>query len=219
MSPEQIENNEVDARSDVYSLGCVLYEMIVGRAAVRRGTDDVQVLYQQMHVTPPTARRFVPDAPPELDAAHGQGAGQGSGSARFQSMQRDGRGASPTRAAQDLSRDTGEAMTAQGRATRSRIGRSRSGWSTRVELAGGGGAARHRRRRRRLRVFADEQAGAVKVEGGAILVVTRSRRARRSTSTAARSPRRRRRWCRDCRRRRARGEAQAGQARHRRAVR
>ena len=37
-SPEQVSGKEVDARSDIFSLGCVLYEMVVGRRAFERGT-------------------------------------------------------------------------------------------------------------------------------------------------------------------------------------
>ena len=37
-SPEQVSGKDVDARSDIFSLGCVLYEMVVGRRAFERGT-------------------------------------------------------------------------------------------------------------------------------------------------------------------------------------
>ncbi len=38
MSPEQVRGEEVDGRSDLFALGCVLHEMITGERAFRRGT-------------------------------------------------------------------------------------------------------------------------------------------------------------------------------------
>jgi tRNA A-37 threonylcarbamoyl transferase component Bud32 len=65
MSPEQIANLEVDGRSDVYSLGCLLYEMVAGRPPFA-GADDVQLLYQQMQKAAEPIEKYAPDAPPEL---------------------------------------------------------------------------------------------------------------------------------------------------------
>jgi tRNA A-37 threonylcarbamoyl transferase component Bud32 len=67
MAPEQIEGKKVDARSDVYSLGCVLYKMLVGRTPFN-GEDDVQVLYRQLHEPPQPPSMLVPGIPPAIDA-------------------------------------------------------------------------------------------------------------------------------------------------------
>jgi tRNA A-37 threonylcarbamoyl transferase component Bud32 len=65
MSPEQIANQEIDGRSDVYSLGCLLYEMVAGRTPFA-GVDDVQLLYQQMQKLPEPVDQVAPGTPPEL---------------------------------------------------------------------------------------------------------------------------------------------------------
>jgi hypothetical protein len=67
MSPEQIANKEIDGRSDVYSLGCLLYEMLTGRPPFS-GSDDVQLLYQQLQRPAEPLSRHLPDAPPGLEA-------------------------------------------------------------------------------------------------------------------------------------------------------
>ncbi|MGH1344163.1 MAG: serine/threonine-protein kinase [Nannocystales bacterium] len=68
MSPEQLRGADPDARSDMYSVGCVLYEMLAGRAPVQGRT--TQVLYQHMYEEPPELREFAaadtPDAVLEL---------------------------------------------------------------------------------------------------------------------------------------------------------
>ena len=65
MAPEQIANKPVDARADVYALGCLLYELLTGRPPFE-GSDDVQVLYQQLHDAPQPLPSQVPEAPREL---------------------------------------------------------------------------------------------------------------------------------------------------------
>jgi hypothetical protein len=65
MSPEQAEGREVDGRADIYSLGCVLYEALAGRAPFV-GSTPVSVLYQQVHARPDYIRALNPQVPREL---------------------------------------------------------------------------------------------------------------------------------------------------------
>ena len=64
--PEQITGDEVDARSDVYSLGCVLYECLTGQSPFPRAT-DVALLWAHVHEEPIPLSRAGPELPPELD--------------------------------------------------------------------------------------------------------------------------------------------------------
>ena len=86
MAPEQIESREVDARTDVYSLGCVLYEMLTGRTPFSEVDEDVQILYRQMHETPRPPSQLAPDVPPALDAVVLR-ALEKTAAARYASMQ------------------------------------------------------------------------------------------------------------------------------------
>jgi tRNA A-37 threonylcarbamoyl transferase component Bud32 len=67
MSPEQVENRDVDPRSDVYSLGCLLYHMVAGRPPFQ-GNDDLTVLYQHVRNQPDPLIKHAPDIPDGLEA-------------------------------------------------------------------------------------------------------------------------------------------------------
>jgi serine/threonine-protein kinase len=67
LSPEQARGETVDARSDVYSLGCVLYEVLTGEPPFV-GDSPVAVAYQHVREDPVPPSERHPDISPELDA-------------------------------------------------------------------------------------------------------------------------------------------------------
>ncbi|MGZ3428287.1 MAG: serine/threonine protein kinase, partial [Polyangia bacterium] len=170
MSPEQIANKEVDARSDVYSLDCLVFEMCVGRPPFTGG-DDVQVLYQQLQVKPDRVEDHVPDAPPEIDKLLGKALAKDP-NARFQSMREMAEAIARGRRKVYRS-TTGEAVGEGPRHSGTHRTPKVGAWSTRVSwpavvalvaiVGAGAGFAFSRM----------NKPAAVKVEGGAILVVTR----------------------------------------------
>jgi dienelactone hydrolase len=66
MSPEQAQGKPVDPRSDVFSLGIVLYEMTTGRRPFA-GDNSVSILTSILRDTPPSITALQPAAPPPLD--------------------------------------------------------------------------------------------------------------------------------------------------------
>ncbi|GAB3749040.1 protein kinase domain-containing protein [Lysobacter olei] len=65
LSPEQARGEAVDARSDLYALGLILYEMLTGRMPFAGATVS-EALAQRMVRTPPPVTRHRPDVPPWL---------------------------------------------------------------------------------------------------------------------------------------------------------
>ena len=59
MAPEQIEGRSIDARTDVYALGIVLFQMLAGEAPFRSTTLH-GLLFQHVHTVPPTIRGVNP---------------------------------------------------------------------------------------------------------------------------------------------------------------
>lgn len=67
MSPEQSESKTIDSRSDVYSLGATLYEVLVGKPPFQ-GESYIDILHKIVHKDPPAPRKLKPDIPSNLEA-------------------------------------------------------------------------------------------------------------------------------------------------------
>jgi YVTN family beta-propeller protein len=67
VAPEQITGAEVDARADLYSLACVLYECLTGQPPFPRAT-DVALLWAHVHEEPRPASEVRPELPRPVDA-------------------------------------------------------------------------------------------------------------------------------------------------------
>ena len=67
LSPEQARGETVDARSDLYSAGCLLYELLVGRPPFI-GDSPVSVAYQHVREAPVPPSQLDPEITPEIDA-------------------------------------------------------------------------------------------------------------------------------------------------------
>jgi serine/threonine protein kinase len=67
LSPEQARGERVDARSDLYSTGCLMYELLTGRPPFT-GDSPVAIAYQHVRENPIPPSRLDPDIPPWADA-------------------------------------------------------------------------------------------------------------------------------------------------------
>jgi len=66
MAPEQWSEGTVDARTDLYALGVLLYEMLAGRVPYEANT-PAQIMYKHLNEPPPSLLTALPDAPFGLD--------------------------------------------------------------------------------------------------------------------------------------------------------
>ncbi|MBI2894720.1 MAG: protein kinase [Deltaproteobacteria bacterium] len=65
MSPEQAEGKEVDGRTDLYSVGVLLYELVTGRPPFL-GSTPMELMWKHVHEPPPDPIRVRPEADPDL---------------------------------------------------------------------------------------------------------------------------------------------------------
>ncbi len=66
MSPEQCLGQQVNERSDLYSLGCVLYALLTGQPPFGGG-QPLAIMFQHLNMAPSAPRTIRPDIPPDLD--------------------------------------------------------------------------------------------------------------------------------------------------------
>jgi serine/threonine protein kinase len=66
MAPEQWRGENVDARTDVYALGVIIYEMLTGRPPFESDT-PFTLMYKHLNDRPVTLREFVPDLPEQME--------------------------------------------------------------------------------------------------------------------------------------------------------
>jgi hypothetical protein len=71
VAPEQILGGDVDARTDVYALGALLFDALTGRPPFQAGHDAAK-LYAHLHSAPPDATTVRPDLAPEFDVVLGR---------------------------------------------------------------------------------------------------------------------------------------------------
>ena len=69
MSPEQMRGPDVDHRTDIYALGCVAYELVLGVPPFPHARTVPELYAAHLHEAPPLPRSIWPEIPPPLDLA------------------------------------------------------------------------------------------------------------------------------------------------------
>ena len=67
MSPEQARGFHLDHRSDIYALGCVAYELMLGVRPFPQAQTTTAICAAHLHEAPPLPRSICPEIPPQLD--------------------------------------------------------------------------------------------------------------------------------------------------------
>src|SRR5262249_3972195 len=66
IAPEQIEGRLVDARTDIYSLGCVMFETLTGRVPFVMES-EIATIYAHLEQAAPSAHALIPELPESFD--------------------------------------------------------------------------------------------------------------------------------------------------------
>ena len=119
IAPEQIERDDVDARADVYALGCVLFECLTGDVPFPRDS-DLAALWAHMRADPPRASELNPELPTGGRPGHRACARQGSAGAVREQRRARSRGARRARVVGSARRTPTRAAPAAGRGGRDR---------------------------------------------------------------------------------------------------
>jgi len=113
MSPEQARGEELDERADVYSLGAMLYEVLVGEPP-HTGDNALQILDSALAGLPSPIERYQPHAPPDLVAV----------AKKAMARSREARYPTAVELAEDIRRfQTGQLVTARSYSRRHRVAR------------------------------------------------------------------------------------------------
>jgi len=67
MAPEQVRGGDIDTRTDIYSLGIIMYELFTGKPPYV-GKDPIEIVFQHVEGKPRAPRDLAPDLPPALEA-------------------------------------------------------------------------------------------------------------------------------------------------------
>jgi serine/threonine protein kinase len=69
MSPEQMRGPDVDHRTDIYALGCIAYELVLGSVPFPHAETAPELYAAHLHEAPQLPRSIWPEIPPQLDLA------------------------------------------------------------------------------------------------------------------------------------------------------
>ena len=76
MSPEQFQSQPLDRRTDIFSTGVVLYQLLTGTLPFQATGGEAAVMYRIIHEDPAPLSSYLPDYPPRVGRSHPQSSSQ-----------------------------------------------------------------------------------------------------------------------------------------------